>query len=296
MRVRLLSQVGEGKKNLLFNQLIKKYKYVNNDVSEPVKHENILKKGRFKDDELSTPGSLVNTIQKKKVISSSDYRMSSPASQTTSVSTIDKTVSSDKKDTNSNKKNQNLNTKQNSSVDSIGSKALIHETKIREKYDTLVKIESEKSYNDGFQEGKARADQVSQIVNSISSEFEKASEHFFRDMENVVLDLSVHLAGKIIGEAVSMIPDIVKSNVEKCVNLLAGGGNVMIKINPGDYEVIKECLPNLDQKHEGKYSFILEPDHNISRGGCLIELDGSVIDGRIETQFEKLKKHMEMLS
>jgi len=288
----------------LFDRLVKKYKYINANVPRFIKRKKILKSGQFLENKSSILDSQVNIIQKKKVISKTDYRIKSPASKTASVSTIDRKVPPKKKDTGSDKKNQNLNAKQNSPTDSVINEALVSETKIREEYETLMKAESEKSYNNGFQEGRksgleegnARADEVGRIVNNVRSEFDKASKCFFEDMENVVLDLSVHLAGKIIGEAASMAPDIAKSNVEKCIGLLAGAGNVMIKINPGDYEVIKEYLPDLDRKHEGKYSFILEPDHNISRGGCLIEMDGSVIDGRIEIQFEKLKKHMEALT
>jgi flagellar assembly protein FliH len=111
-----------------------------------------------------------------------------------------------------------------------------------------------------------------------------------------MLDLSVHLAEKIVSEAATNMPEVVKANVDKCINLLAGSGEVVVKINPADYEIVKAYLPSLEHKFEGKFSFSLKPDQNMTSGGCLIEMNGSVIDGRIETQLAKIKQQMMLLS
>jgi flagellar biosynthesis/type III secretory pathway protein FliH len=159
-------------------------------------------------------------------------------------------------------------------------------------------------YDSGFQEGKnsaladARAlqSQALGIITSIKSELNKQRDKYFEEIAKVAMDMSLHLAKKIIGDAASMMPDIIKLNVDKCVELLAGSGTVQIKINPADYDTLKSYLPQLEQKQEGKFTFVLEPENQIERGGCLIAFEGSTIDGRIETQIEKLKQQMEMLT
>jgi flagellar assembly protein FliH len=160
------------------------------------------------------------------------------------------------------------------------------------------------AYDSGFREGKNSAtseakkfqNQALQILNGMKSELEKQRDKFFEEIGQVAMDMSVHLAKKIIGDAVTMMPEVIKTNVDKCVGLLAGSGTVQIKINPADYDILKSYLPELEQKQEGKYSFVLEPDSKIERGGCLIAFEGSTIDGRIETQIAKLKQQMEMLT
>ncbi len=177
-------------------------------------------------------------------------------------------------------------------------------TETAEISESKLKTETDKAYNLGYQKGKTeglaeannRAEQVTRLINNVLTEFDKSSAKFFEEIEKVAIDMSVHLAEKIIGEAVTMVPDIIKTNVDKCINLLAGAGTVQIKINPTDYETIKAYLPNMNKKFDGKYTFVLEPDQNINRGGCLVEFEGSVIDGRIETQLEKIKQHMELLN
>jgi len=171
------------------------------------------------------------------------------------------------------------------------------------KEEQFMAAEKKAAHAAGFQEGRtqglaeafARVEKIKTTVEKMMGEMNNSSKRFFEEFETTLTDLSLHLAAKIIGEAAYMMPEVVRANVEKCVSLLAGAGNVTIKINPGDYEVIKELLPNLERKFDGHFSYIIEPDQKISRGGCLIEMDGSVIDGRIETQFLKLKEEMQQL-
>ena len=182
----------------------------------------------------------------------------------------------------------------------------IHSIEERVRAEMEAKMISEKqvSYNEGIQAGKnagkaenaAEIQRLAQLFTAIKTDFDSAAVKFFEEIEKIAMDMSVHLARKIIGDAVSSVPDIIKTNVDKCVNLLAGSGTVQIKINPNDYDIIKMYIPDLESKFEGKFSFILEPDNKIDRGGCLIDFEGSTIDGRIETQVDKIQKQMEMIT
>ncbi|MCD6161893.1 MAG: hypothetical protein J7K40_05705 [candidate division Zixibacteria bacterium] len=306
----------------MYSKLIKRYKYNTSKEQKVVKkqqilkrtmlehdilHEspeitfrNVLKKGQFQELDLSLFNSNKTDSQKKKA----DAKSSSPnklneTKARTSVGAL-------KKDS---PKNNSTNV-QASSLNIGDSKANLNnanrrsiEDVLKKEHEARLKKETEKSYKIGFRDGHkngldeagSKTDQINRVLNTITEELNEKSQNFFNEVEDIVMDLSVHLAKKIIFGAVDMVPDIVKANVENCVKLLAGAGQVIIKINPADYDIIKEYIPGLDQKHEGKFSFVIEPDNSITRGGCLIELNGSVVDGRIETQFEKLKQHMEML-
>lgn len=176
--------------------------------------------------------------------------------------------------------------------------------KLKDEYERKLKRENQESYLRGLSEGRKQgvaewtpqAQRISQALEKAMAALSKRYETNLEALEKSIGDLSVFLAEKIVGEAVNNIPDIVKGNVEKCLKLLAGAGNVVVKINPGDYEVIKAHMPSLLQRYEGKFAFHLEPMQNISPGGCVLELDGSLIDGRIEAQLENIKQHIKILS
>ncbi len=178
------------------------------------------------------------------------------------------------------------------------------EEQLKSQYDAQLLGEKQNSRNEGFQEGKqaglaesaAEIKRLTTLVQSIQTEFQSAASKFFDEVEKLTMDMSVYLAKKIVGEAVSVVPDIIRTNVDKCVKLLAGSGTAQIKINPNDYDTIKGHIPNLEQQTGDKFTFVLEPDNKIERGGCMVEFDGSSIDGRIQTQIEKIQKQMEMIT
>lgn len=306
----------EVKKNLLYSKLIKRYKYISSEDEQVVKKQQILKKTSLKNDILpELPEIKFHRILKKghykkldTSLINSDKTHNQKKNTVANLSSRNqlnetKVCFSTNSIKNDSPQNNNIGVQANSNtVNSVNRRSL--DSSLKNEYNARLKKETEKSYNKGFQEGhkngydeaSAKTDQINQVLSTITEDFNEKSQDFFNEIEEVVLDLSVHLAKKIVFDAVDMIPDIVKTNVENSVKLLAGAGRVMIKINPADYDIIKEYIPSLDQKHEGKFSFVIEPDNNITRGGSLIELNGSIIDGRVETQIETLKQHMKMLT
>jgi flagellar assembly protein FliH len=58
---------------------------------------------------------------------------------------------------------------------------------------------------------------------------------------------------------------------------------VQIKLHPLDLDVLQDVLheeyPNLP--------LTLQPDPNLTRGGCLVESAGTVIDGRLEKRWAR---------
>ncbi|MCP4583194.1 MAG: hypothetical protein GY839_16420 [candidate division Zixibacteria bacterium] len=270
------------------NRLIKKYKYIGDDGQVVVNPGRLHKAGKYKSLKLDQYDPNAESRRQKKEASRSksqtriEAKIPAQNSETILADSDPQTLSGD--------------------VVENHSEPVAVESSVN--FEERLRTETEAAHNKGFQEGRAnglaegqaRTDQVTQVINKVLAEFDNSSAKFFEEIEKVAIDMSVHLAKKIIGEAAAKVPDVIKTNVDKCINLLAGAGTVEIKINPADYDIIKAYLPDLDRKSENRYSFVLEPDQNVERGGCLVEFEGSVIDGRVETQFEKIKQHMEQLT
>jgi flagellar assembly protein FliH len=176
--------------------------------------------------------------------------------------------------------------------------------KLTEEYEQRLKKENQEAFLRGLSEGRnqgiaewtPQSQRIGQALEKAMAALSQRNESNIQALEKSIGDLSMFLAEKIVGEAISRIPEVVKENLNKCLKLLAGSGKVTIKINPSDYEVIKAYIPSLLNRNEGKFSFNLEPAQNISQGGCFVELDGSMVDGRIETQLENIRQHIQILS
>lgn len=272
---------------MLYDKIIREYKYIDDDNTPVSKTGKIFKEGVFPEPDFPFFKLLKKINLKKNSTSQAVTPAQLNGKQKNANYTPTKTLTEEKASIN---KNETI----------IGSQGAV----VSESLEARLESEKEKSYNKGFQEGRlkglaegtARAEQISQIFNNVIDELNKKSNTFFEEVEKWMLDLSVHLAEKIVSEAATRMPEVVKANVDKCLDLLAGSGEVVVKINPADYDIVKSYLNSLENKFEGKFSFSLKPDKNITGGGCLVEMNGSVIDGRIETQLAKIKQQMMMLS
>lgn len=269
------------------NKLIKKYTYIEKGETEPKQANRVLKSGTYRSVKPEHSGQNPKNSQKKKLNAPERGAQFSKIKSSLKSSKHFGSGSAD-----SSKSAESQEQSELTAVDAMAD------------CEALIKKEAARAYQRGLHEGKinavaindAKIAQASAIFDNIKIELTKASKKFFDEIEKVAMDMSVHLARKIIGDAVNAVPDVIKANVDKCLELLAGAGAVDIKINPSDYDTIKAYLPSLEQNLESRFSFKLEPDRNIEKGGCLVEFEGSVIDGRIETQFQKIKKQMEILT
>jgi len=295
MKARLLSPDAEEKRNLLFDRLIKNYNYKAADSNYVSRPQGFIKSSEFELKSSSPTGSDV-LAEKKKLLQNSDLdrRHSENLPGAPSKSQSNNFPSSESK------KAQDLQPATNNALSVINKV----KNKLKSDYDTRLVEETEKAYQKGLLEGKtqglndglAQINRLSGMMASIKAELEEKSAVYFEELEQVMIDFSTFLTQKIIDDAAGKIPEVIKSNVRQCTGMLTGSGKVLININPEDYQQVQAFLPELSNQNEGKYEFIVEPKDNISRGGCTLELNGSVIDGRIETQIENLRTSIAMLS
>ncbi len=281
----------------MYSKLIKKYKYIDKETVRYVPQPKVLKNADCDNAEYAQ-------FYKEDPEYKAERSQSRDAKSDDIAVKNDSSNPADKKgeEQQANFDTEPVNTPDISAIINEQKKAI--EQQLKSEYEARIKSEKQISYNEGMQEGKkagkaenaTEINNLRQLVTSLQTEFREAASKFFDEVEKLTMDMSVYLAKKIIGDAVAEVPDIVRTNVDKCVKLLAGSGVVQIKINPNDYDTIKSYVPELEQQSEEKFTFILEPDNKIERGGCMVEFEGSSIDGRIQTQIEKIQKQMEMIT
>lgn len=282
------------------NKLIKRYKYIDSGVEQVIGKDKILKQGDYRSaDYTQFEGSAEKKPKEDDSATPDNDQQSIGPQEPVTVDTTPETGESPEVSSSVQpvEKSPDIN-----SIIEEEKKAI--EDELKKTYESRLNSEKQISYNEGVHQGKkaglaenaAEVERLKQVVENMQKEFQEAASKFFDEVEKLTMDMSVYLAKKIIGDAVSAVPDIIRTNVDKCVKLLAGSGTVQIKINPNDYETIKSYIPELEHQSEGKFTFVLEPENKVERGGCIVEFEGSSIDGRIQTQIEKIQKQMEMIT
>ena len=88
-------------------------------------------------------------------------------------------------------------------------------------------------------------------------------------------------------QAVKVDEELVLKIIREALSYLAEGIEIKVKVNPEDYNVLKDKI-SLITKHPERVTLVAEG--SISKGGALIETSLGVIDATLEKRWEKVLK------
>jgi len=176
---------------------------------------------------------------------------------------------------------------------------------LRLKEEQILQNQMDVSYNQGFQDGFAKAsnelsqqynNQIKEKYNHLEAIFENFDQNVFaygKSFDEVVVELSLMISEKILRKSIkndSSIKEILKEALDKVL----GANSIQIKLNPSDYEIIQTDSENFLSKNAlTQISF--DPDDKIQMGGCLVLSDIGNVDARISSQMEEIKKNLTKL-
>lgn len=164
------------------------------------------------------------------------------------------------------------------------------------------KAEIAAMYQRGYEEGYAAA--RNELEREFSSSMVKKTEEFYailsnfeqkliayeQSFEEIVASVSLKIAEKIVKREINT-RSIVEETVRTAAQKIVGANEVIIKINPADYELLSnEYHGSFDAGFE-KVKF--EVTTKVEPGGCLIESEIGNVDARIDTQLEEITRAFE---
>ena len=163
----------------------------------------------------------------------------------------------------------------------------------------------EEGYNKGFSEGYAQAHAAAtlegdrKIADYIANEGAEAARAFAnllaashqqisaseQRMAEGLLELACGLARQVLMHELAVNPNAVLPVVRESLGILiADAKAALVRLAPADVDVVE---PVLREEFPG-LSIKLLPDSSIQAGGCQVESAGTVVDGRVETRWNRV--------
>lgn len=153
-------------------------------------------------------------------------------------------------------------------------------------------------YAEGFAQGHAQAtlEAQRQIAEFIANQGREAAQNFAlifvsaqaqladaeQEIARGVLELACELARQVLRHELSANPNALQPVIREALGLLtAENKNVVVRLNPLDLDVLKDVV----QAEFPGLSLTLLADATVTRGGCLIESAGTVVDGTLEKRW-----------
>ncbi|CAM8629726.1 MAG: flagellar assembly protein FliH [Curvibacter sp.] len=142
-------------------------------------------------------------------------------------------------------------------------------------------LEGQRQLNDYIaNEGKVAAEAMAGLFANAQAQLAESEQA----MAQGVLQLACEIARQVLRHEMSSNPNALQPVIREALSVLAIDSKAaLVRMNPLDMEVLSEVL----RQEFSNLSLTLLPDTTISRGGCLVEAAGTVVDGTVEQRWRK---------
>jgi len=153
----------------------------------------------------------------------------------------------------------------------------------------------EQAYHEGYRAGEeagrkegqhAYDDQIG-ALHEVGASIHSAFEVFLSDAEDLLVEIAFASVCKILGRALCG-RDGVSAMVREVIEQVREREQLIVRLAPDDFALLVEedgAALNAEAWHAQ-----LKPDERVALGGCLIDSPSGTLDGRLETQLQRLRE------
>ena len=166
-----------------------------------------------------------------------------------------------------------------------------HERTLGEKLERMKQEASERGYAEGLQavQDKVQAEYAAEIegLRALILSARSAMDQQLDGIMDAAAEIVFEAVAKIIGHVCAEQEGIV-AVVREVVHHAKERSRLVIRVNPGDLEVVRACAADIASGTSAGNVDIV-PDDRVVLGGCLLETPAGTLDGRLEIQLQQLR-------
>ncbi len=152
----------------------------------------------------------------------------------------------------------------------------------------------------GFEAGKAEFEesvgQAAQALEALGVAMSEERTEFLESLESQVVQLVKQISAAVVAREVRTDPDLIHTTVRKALQILLDRERTVLRIHPGELEVLRASKIALLEEYESIERLELQPDDTITQGGCVAESKLMSVDASIERQLERVLNALTDLS
>lgn len=139
---------------------------------------------------------------------------------------------------------------------------------------------TEKGIQQGLQKAQKQVDEKLAAVNELMTHLSHALNDQDYMLEQALMNVVIEVSRVVVGRELQIDSKHIINIVRQAIGALPPSrDNVRIFVNPADVAVLNEA------KERGGESWRALPDETISKGGCRVETDQSLVDFTLERRF-----------
>ncbi len=155
----------------------------------------------------------------------------------------------------------------------------------------------DKAYRDNFADILAsRREVVAKAGTAVERQlaaWENLDKRLERKVSRSIVKGALELAGIMIARALEAEPELVRNVVSMALAMVVTRTDMVVRSHPEDWQMVKEMIDSLETEHGNLGQVRVESDSGIDRGGCVIETEFGMIDARIDSQLNVIRRALE---
>lgn len=149
-------------------------------------------------------------------------------------------------------------------------------------------------YNEGYQfginEANSEADEIKKNADIYIESCKSETEAYIKSKHKEILQMSIAIARQIIKNEIMINPEIVNKIAEQVLSKATDRKHVILKVNPADFNVVKNKKDDLSIYVENQNDLFIIADSSVTQGSIKAETPSGFIDGDITTQLDMISK------
>ena len=150
----------------------------------------------------------------------------------------------------------------------------------------------EEGFTAGFAEGhqtfKSQNEEVTGYVMTLLNELQGLKMGIFQEYENQIVKLSLLIAKKVVHNELQTEKEIVLQMIKDTMSHFEGMGNVHVKVNPIEYDMILSHQPELVSFLDAEQVVKVRSEASIPPASAVIESDFSKVDLDMQKQLAEI--------
>jgi len=163
----------------------------------------------------------------------------------------------------------------------------------------------QKGYQEGHQEGIIKGQQAGlaekrQVIDQAIAKTqqmlvtgEQAAKQMIVDAERQIIEIALAVARKILAYEITENPMVVLPLVKAALQKVSDQEEVMIRVSIDDFDSVFLAKKELQMMVGREQALGIIVDHTIESGSCVIDTSYGMVDAKIDTQFETIKKALQ---
>jgi flagellar biosynthesis/type III secretory pathway protein FliH len=160
-----------------------------------------------------------------------------------------------------------------------------------------AKVEAEALKQKAFSEGMSTArSEVSQTMHQVERLFQETQlwqEQVMHQSKGRIVEMVLAIGKKLFGNGFELSAELIDHIVSRAINEGSRLGNLRIYLNPDDAKLLVNLWQESELTLNGQQIQIVS-SQNISRGGCFIDGQFGIVDGRVEEQIDQIEKSIKL--